>query len=149
MPLLPWSDGLKLGLPIVDETHEEFVGLLARAEAADDANLPAAWDALVRHTIEHFGHEDDWMLASGFSLANAHATQHRTVLKVLRHGAAEAARGELAPIREVIAELAVWFPHHAQTMDAALVLHLRQLGYDPRTGKVDRPDALPSEPIIG
>jgi hemerythrin-like metal-binding protein len=140
MPSLPWSDALKLGLPVVDETHQEFVDLLARAEAADDAQLPALWDRFIAHTVDHFGHEDDWMVATGFALGNAHTAQHRAVLKVLRDGAAEAARGNLAPIRKAIGELAVWFPRHAQTLDAALVLHLRGLGYDPRS---DGPEASP------
>jgi hemerythrin-like metal-binding protein len=147
MPALPWSDGLKLGLPVMDHTHQEFVDLLARAERADDATLPALWNELVEHTTDHFGHEDEWMLATGFALGNCHTTQHKAVLQVLRHGAAEAAHGNLAPIRKVIGELAVWFPHHAQTMDAALVLHLGGVGFDPRTGEVSRPEALPAAAI--
>lgn len=131
MPALPWTDGLKLGLPIVDQTHHEFVELLARAEAADDATLPALWDVLVAHTTQHFAHEEDWMLATGFALGKAHEAQHRAVLQLLREGAVEAARGNLAPARKMIGGLAVWFPQHAQTLDAALVLHLGSLGYDP------------------
>jgi hypothetical protein len=34
-------------------------------------------------------------------------------------------------------------------MDAALVLHLRNVGYDPATGIVHAPRALPQEPIHG
>ena len=37
MAALPWSDALALGLSFMDGTHEEFVDLLARCEAADDA----------------------------------------------------------------------------------------------------------------
>lgn len=144
MPSLPWSDGLKLGLPIVDDTHQEFVDLLARAEAAGDAELPALWNTLVEHTTQHFGREDDWMVATGFALGPAHMRQHRAILNVLRHGADQAAQGNVAPIRQMIAELAVWFPQHAQTLDAALVLHLRGLGYDPRTGA--RRSEVPAAP---
>ena len=149
MPALPWTDGLKLGLPLMDDTHQEFVDLLARAETADDARLPALWAELVEHTTEHFDREDEWMLATGFALGNCHATQHRAVLQVLRHGAAEAAAGNLAPIRKVIQELAVWFPHHAQSMDASLVLHLQGVGFDPTTGQVTRPQSLPAHAIAG
>lgn len=149
MPALPWSDALELGLPFMDDTHREFVDLLARAEAADDAALPAAWDELIAHTDDHFGREDDWMRATGFSSVNCHSTQHKVVLQVLREGAARAAAGDLAPIRQMIAELAVWFPHHAQTMDAALALHLRGVGYDPETGEVLEPSKVPVEAISG
>lgn len=149
MPALPWSEGLALGLPFMDDTHKEFVELLARAEASDDAGLPAAWDELVAHTADHFGREDEWMLATGFSLGNCHSTHHKVVLQVLREGAARAHQGDLAPARQMIQELAAWFPQHAQTMDAALALHLRGVGYDAESGEVRQPEALPVAEISG
>ena len=149
MPALPWSDALELGLPFMDTTHREFVDLLARAEAGDDAALPALWDELVAHTADHFGREDEWMLSTGFASGNCHSTQHKVVLQVLREGARRAHAGDLAPVRQMIAELAAWFPHHAQTMDAALALHLRGVGYDADTGEVLEPARLPAEAISG
>lgn len=43
-------------------------------------------------------------------------------------------------------ELAAWFVHHAQTMDAALALHLRSAGFDPATGSLAHPRPCPSSP---
>lgn len=149
MPALPWSEALELGLDFMDDTHREFVDLLARAEASGDADLPAAWQAVVEHTADHFGREDEWMRATGFASGNCHSVQHKVVLEVLRQGQAAAERGDLAPARQMIKELAVWFPHHAQTMDAALALHLRGIGYDAATGVVHRPEALPAATIHG
>lgn len=149
MPALPWTEGLELGLSFMDDTHKEFIDLLARAEAADDATLPAVWEELVAHTADHFGREDEWMLATGFALGNCHSSHHKVVLQVLRDGLAKAASGDMAPARQMIKELAVWFPQHAQTMDAALALHLRSLGYDPETGEVLDASALPAEAISG
>ena len=149
MPALSWSEGLALGLSFMDDTHKEFVDLLAQAEASGDAALPAAWDALVEHTADHFGREDAWMLATGFSQGNCHSVQHKVVLDVLRQGAERAHAGDLAPARQMVRELAVWFPQHAQVMDAALALHLRGVGYDPVTGEVRSPDALPAAEIHG
>lgn len=149
MPALPWSEGLELGLSFMDDTHKEFVDLLARCEAADDAALPALWDELIAHTTDHFGREDEWMLATGFASGNCHGTQHKVVLNVLREGAVRAKAGDLAPARQMIQELAVWFPQHAQTMDAALALHLRGVGYDATTGEVHEPGKLPALEISG
>lgn len=149
MPALPWTEGLELGLSFMDDTHKEFIDLLARAEAADDAELPVVWEELVAHTADHFGREDEWMLATGFALGNCHSSHHKVVLQVLRDGLAKAASGDMMPARQMIQELAVWFPQHAQTMDAALALHLRGLGYDPRTGEVRDASALPAEAISG
>ncbi|MNF13092.1 cation-binding hemerythrin HHE family protein [compost metagenome] len=46
-------------------------------------------------------------------------------------------------------ELALWFPQHAQSMDAALALHLRRVGFDGATGLVHAPHALPGGLIHG
>lgn len=147
MAQLPWSEALELGLDVMDDTHREFVELLARCDDAGDAELPALWDDLVRHTAAHFGREDDWMRRTGFAAVNCHATQHEVVLRVMREGAKLAANGHRGVLRGMVQELAAWFPQHAQTMDAALALHLRSVGYCLQTGAIARPDALPAAEI--
>lgn len=149
MAALEWSDALALDLPLMDTTHQEFVDLLAAVEAASDEGLLAAWQALVDHTDQHFGQEDAWMAATRFASGNCHAMQHKVVLQVMREGAARGAQGELGVIRAMAGELAIWFPQHAQAMDAALALHLRRVGFDPATGVVHAPDALPQDLIHG
>ena len=149
MAQLAWSDALDLNLPLMDDTHREFVDLLAAVDAADDARLPQAWQALVEHTHHHFAQEDAWMASTRFAAGNCHSMQHEVVLKVMREGAERAAQGELHVLRGMAAELAVWFPQHTQAMDAALALHLRRVGFDPATGTVQSPDALPQELIHG
>ena len=149
MAQLEWSPALALDLPLMDDTHREFVDLLAAVEAADDAQLRAAWQTLVEHTDQHFGQEDAWMAATRFASGNCHSMQHRVVLQVMREGAARAEKGDLQVLRVMAGELALWFPQHAQAMDAALALHLRRVGFDPVTGVVHAPHALPGELIHG
>lgn len=145
-PRLAWSDGLVLGLAAMDHTHQEFVDLLAQVAIADDEAVLAVWDALVEHTQAHFDQEDRWMRDTGFASGNCHATQHRVVLSVMREGTAS---GQVAMIRQMADELAAWFPTHAQTMDAALALHLRGVGYDAASGEVRLLRALPVAGITG
>lgn len=149
MPTLVWSDALSLSMPIMDATHHEFVDLLARVEACDDASLPFHWQALVEHTEDHFGREDRWMKDTGFAPNNCHSTQHAVVLDVLHEATRRAEAGELAHVRQVAHELATWFPHHAQNMDFGLALHLKSMGYDPETGQVAQPDKHPAQAITG
>ncbi|WP_290870637.1 hemerythrin domain-containing protein [Aquabacterium sp.] len=149
MSSLVWSDALSLSMPVMDETHREFVDLLAEVQASDDDTLLARWQALIDHTDDHFGREDRWMEATGFAPGSCHMTQHAVVLKVLREGAALGAQGNLAPIRQMAHELTIWFPQHAVSMDAGLALHMKSLGYDPVTGELARPEALPEQPITG
>lgn len=146
MPALDWSDQLLLELPAMDDTHREFVGLLAQVEEATDSALLNCWSALIDHTIIHFGQEDAWMQETGFAANNCHSTQHRIVLQVMQEGMR---RADVAMVRQLAAELAIWFPQHAQSMDASLALHLRNAGFDPQSGVLTRPAALPRTLIEG
>ncbi len=149
MPTLQWSDTLALGLPEMDNTHHEFVDLLAKVVHATDDELLALWSELVEHTDVHFTREDRWMKDTGFSSTNCHTTQHQVVLQVMREGVKHGSLGKLGVVRQMADELGIWFPQHAQAMDAALALHLRGVGYDAQTGQVNMPDALPLEAIQG
>jgi len=149
MPNLEWSDALALDLPAMDDTHREFVDLLAQVENAADHALLAHWRVLLDHTDEHFSREDRWMQDTRFSSSNCHSVQHRVVLQVMREGLAGGEAGNLKMLRDMARELALWFPQHAQTMDAALALHLRGIGYDPVTGVVAMPAALSRDIIHG
>ena len=79
MALLEWSDALSLDLPLMDDTHHEFVELLALVEAAPDATLRQAWQDLIDHTDGHFGQDDEWMQATRFASGNCHCMQHKVV----------------------------------------------------------------------
>jgi hemerythrin-like metal-binding protein len=140
MHLLQWSDALSLDLPLMDDTHREFVDLLACVAQADDNALLPAWDQLISHTQDHFDREDRWMAETRFSSTHCHTTQHKVVLQVMREGARRGLGGDLALVRQMASELAHWFPQHAQSMDAALALHVRRVGYDPVSGQVTMPE---------
>jgi len=145
MTALTWTDSLTLQHPQMDTTHAEFVALLAATDAAlagPEPELLARFEALVDHTVEHFAQEERWMTASGFAPENCHAMQHQSVLGVMvgcaRRAGSEGGDGEpvdFEPLRMAVGELAVWFPQHAQMMDAALAQHLEALGFDVATGQ--------------
>lgn len=146
---LQWSEALSLDMPMMDTTHQEFVELLAEVVQAPDASLLSKWAALIDHTDEHFGREDQWMLDTGFAAGNCHSTQHSIILQVMREGGKRGLAGDLAMVRQMAHELGLWFPQHAQAMDASLALHLRSAGYDPLTGAISQPQALPATQIQG
>lgn len=148
-PVLAWSDALALDLPPMDETHKEFVDLLAAVVQAPDAALLGAWRALIVHTDDHFAREDRWMHDTGFAPDNCHASQHQVILQIMREGEQRGCQGEWAVIRQMADELGQWFPLHAQSMDGALAQHLRSVAYDTATGQVHRPAALPEQAIGG
>jgi hemerythrin-like metal-binding protein len=149
MNALTWSEALALDIPEMDVTHWEFVALLSDVAQADDSGVLPAWSALVAHTEGHFAQEDRWMRQTRFSSTNCHTTQHQVVLQVMREGEQAARSGDTQVIRQMAGELSLWFPQHAQTMDAALALHLRGVGFDIATGTVRMPERLPQEVIRG
>lgn len=136
MPTTSWSKAFEVGLPFMDDTHREFVDLLARARVSEDDALLAAWKRLIDHTEVHFAQEDAWMRATHFPDFRWHAMQHRMILQVMREGQDRAVLGDLTPARLMASELQAWFPQHAQNMDAVLAEHLRREGFDPSTGKM-------------
>jgi hemerythrin-like metal-binding protein len=146
MLTLQWTDSLMLDLPQMDNTHKEFVALLDQVVNASDAALLPLWQDLITHTDAHFAREDSWMKDTKFASSNCHSTQHKIVLQVMREGGV---RGDLSVVRQMADELGMWFPQHAQAMDAALALHLRSVGFDTTTGKVTLPVALPAQAIQG
>ena len=142
MTRLQWSDALSLDMPAMDDGHRTFVELLDWAHEASDARLVEHWRRLFTHTARVFEQEDRWMHATAFSSAHIHSTQHKVVLQVMHEGLAAGESGDLATIRKMAAELGQWFANHAQSMDAALALHLRKTGYDPVTGVLSMPDDI-------
>ena len=146
---LQWSAALSLDMPLMDDTHQEFVELLASVVQSTDTSLVAAWSALITHTQAHFDKEDQWMQATGFAPGNCHASQHLVILQVMREGEKRGQEGDLPVVRQMAYELGLWFPQHAQSMDASLALHLRSAGFDPVSGRIDAPQALPAEMIHG
>jgi hypothetical protein len=53
-----------------------------------------------------------------------------------------AAKGEMHLIKDLSKELGQWFSQHAQSMDAALALHMRRVDFDPETGIVRNPEQI-------
>jgi len=150
-PTLPlqWSDEFALNVPLIDSTHIEFVDLLGSVVKSEDSALLTHWLKLVAHTEEHFAREDRWMLATGFSPENCHSTQHKIILQIMKEGAVRGESGALDVIRQMADELGMWFPQHAQNMDAGLAAHLTNLGFDPESGAQLSRGLLPSTPIMG
>jgi hemerythrin-like metal-binding protein len=151
MNALVWSEALLLSQPLMDSTHREFVELLDRLEAALEGPLEVIDERLslfVEHTEAHFAQEERWMGQIGFSPQNCHAFQHAHVLQVLREVLRlQREEGDIGTVRDLVGELAKWFPAHAQTMDAALAQTMAELGFDPETGAIAAALAAEAAPI--
>ena len=147
MTTLQWSQDLELGLDFMDATHREFVELLAHAAQAPDEQLLQAWQDVIAHTEDHFGREDKWMQDVAFPPGGCHTTEHDSILAVMREGAKRGTAGNLGLVRQLAGELGVWFAGHAQSMDTALALFLKDVGYNEATGHVAKPYVHPESTL--
>lgn len=128
--VLQWSPALAVGDARMDDTHEGFVAMLNELLATPAAQQLAPYQRLLAHTVEHFAQEERWMLATGFSADNCHASHHATILETMNEVVAHFEQGDTEIITRLAEALAEWFPQHAASMDAGLALHLKNVGFD-------------------
>ncbi|MEJ6006771.1 hemerythrin domain-containing protein [Paucibacter sp. AS339] len=150
MSTLTWNDELTLHQPQIDQTHQEFIDLmneLSQNLQSCDSALPI-YQRLLQHTEAHFAMEEGFMAATGFAPDNCHSKQHAMVLDVMRQVLVHThAEQDLEPMRNLLPELASWLPSHVDMMDASLVFHMKQLGFDPETGLMTNPPPTAEAPI--
>jgi len=142
IPDLHWGADLQSGDTRMDETHEEFVDMLARLRATPHADQLPLYRELIQHTVDHFAQEDRWMVAVGFSADNCHASQHSSILDTMRTVETHYLQGDLEIIDRMAAALAEWFPMHAQSMDAGLAKHMQTVEFDSRTETLADPSRV-------
>lgn len=130
---LHWTPQLHTGDGRMDDTHEEFVDMLNRLMATPPGEQLPLYREFVAHTVEHFAQEERWMLATGFSADNCHASHHATILETLNAVVEHHQQGDTEIIGRLAEALVEWFPQHAASMDAGLALHLKEVGFDSRT----------------
>ncbi|WP_326526433.1 hemerythrin domain-containing protein [Dokdonella sp.] len=134
MAAMEWTDKLALGLEPMDKTHVEFVDAYNRLLNVSGAELLAAMDAFIEHSVEHFEQENAWMAKIGFP--GCHKAEHDRVLAVCRDVRKRMERGDAAIGRQLIQEMPLWFDNHVATMDAALSSYIESIGFDTETGEV-------------
>lgn len=117
---LPWTDNFLLGHARLDETHREFVAVVDHMLTCADADLAAAVSAFVVHAEAHFADEEAMMEATGFPATDCHVDDHNAVFASAQEVEALVLAGNIEIGRVFAAELARWFPSHADYLDSAL-----------------------------
>jgi hemerythrin-like metal-binding protein len=129
MSSIAWKESLVLGVAAMDETHVEFVQLLAQLEDADSTNALQLIDNVIAHTEAHFTQEQHWMTESQFPMIGCHLTEHEGVLGAVREARKYVAEGKVALAKVLAQELSIWLDGHAATMDNMLAQWLREKAY--------------------
>lgn len=117
---MQWSDQLLLGYGPMDRTHHDFVEHVAALQRSSEADLPRHMQALLAHLQAHFDEEDAWMREHKFPAMDCHVDEHAAVLKSAREVYDLLMQGDSRHCKTLAAELARWFPGHADYLDSAL-----------------------------
>lgn len=130
---LEWKPELETGDARMDDTHQEFVSMLNQLLATPQEHQLPLYREFIDHTVDHFAQEERWMLATGFSPENCHASHHATILETMRAVIPHFEHDDPEIITRLAEALVEWFPQHAASMDAGLAMHLKEVGFDTRT----------------
>lgn len=134
---------LRLGDARTDATHLEMLEIVRDVRQAVGTAKESRFFELVAHTAEHFAQEERWMLATGIPAGHCHFNQHADVLQVLKEVERLTRAGDAQYIDRATDALLEWFMPHAMSMDAGLVAHLQQQGFDTATETLNTPDVAP------
>lgn len=115
-----WSDAFLLGYGKMDDTHREFVELVAAMLACPDEEMAERLRTFAGHAERHFADELKWMLTSQFPATQCHADEHAAVMASVKQVQERVDAGDIEVARRLATELARWFPGHADHMDSAL-----------------------------
>lgn len=146
---LTWAPNLQTGDPRMDDTHEEFVTMLNQLLATPMRDQLPLYREFLAHTVAHFEQEERWMLATGFSADNCHASHHATILDTMRAVEEHYLKGDNDIIQRLAEALVEWFPQHAASMDAGLALHLKSVGFDSHTETLADPSKVRAATMSG
>ncbi|WP_367846844.1 bacteriohemerythrin [Rhodoferax sp. WC2427] len=130
---LQWGDQFLLGYEPIDEVHEEFVDLVGQMQRADAASLPTLLDRFAEHLLGHFQMENRWMEETAFPPRQCHMDEHAAVMESVVAVQGLLAQGDIDTCRELVDQLAQWFPKHADQLDSALAhwMFKRRMGGKP------------------
>lgn len=126
-----------VGFAPMDDIHREFHDLLAGLEEAGDQGEKLL--ALHDHLLRHCSQEERWMIDTRFAGGAAHAREHEILLEVIAEVRRRFDAGDSDIVLRLAQELPQWFEQHANTLDAALAVHLRE--FNERNGPNGLEDA--------
>ncbi|SPE20043.1 Bacteriohemerythrin (modular protein) [Burkholderiales bacterium] len=115
----------EVGFEPMDALHREFHDLLAAMQQPGDEGEKLL--ALHEHLLRHCSQEERWMRESSFPARDCHESEHEMLLEVVAEVRRRFDAGDSEIVIRLAQELPHWFEVHANTMDAALAVHLRGL----------------------
>jgi len=115
----------EVGYEPMDDLHRQFRDLLIALASPDAGDYGATLLDLHEHLLSHCAMEERWMTGSDFPSRACHRQEHEVLLEVVSEVRRRFDAGDVEVVQRLAAELPRWFEIHANTMDSALAIHLR------------------------
>jgi len=131
----------EVGFGPMDALHREFHDLLAALSQPGDEGEKLL--ALHEHLLRHCSQEERWMRETNFPACACHEREHEMLLEVVAEVRRRFDAGDTEIVARLAGELPGWFEAHANAMDAALAVHLRNL----EGASIPNPTAESSEAV--
>jgi hemerythrin len=133
--IIQWTDDLSVGVLMIDDQHKSLINQL-------NALMDAMWDGkgkdqtdklmafLANYVVEHFGAEENLMLANNFPKYAQHKQIHETFIRDFSEFKSKHDSGEatLAFSIKVLDDTCEWLRQHIRVMDKELGSFLREQG---------------------
>jgi hemerythrin len=112
-----------VGFEPMDAIHREFHDLLAALYQPGDQGEKLV--ELHEHLLRHCAREERWMRETNFPSCACHEREHEMLLEVVAEVRRRFDAGDSEIVVRLAQELPEWFEVHANSMDAALAVHLQ------------------------
>ena len=132
-----WRKEMAVDESVIDEDHKLLIEIVNTFEAAIDRKLaPETVDQglkLLKHyTVEHFRREEELQRSVQYPFYDAHAREHRDVIKkldgIIAHRRSAASRADIVDVaREILALLKDWLVNHIIQSDLRMRPYVAQM----------------------
>ena len=130
-----WSNGLSVGVKIIDSQHQEMIARINRLLDAmksgkGDAEVVGALKFLEAYVIVHFAAEEELMKENDYPAMQTHITEHDYFRKEAAQLQKQFDEGVEAGLlfNSMRKLLVTWFLHHIDNVDRSLGRYLKTHG---------------------
>ena len=117
---ISWSDLWLVGFKKLDDDHQGFVNIIQRMQEAPIHEIAALLDQFELFARTHFDLENRMMEDTKFPPRQCHIDEHDAVLKSVTEVQALLKEAPNPIAKDLVVELAKWFPGHVIHLDSAL-----------------------------
>jgi methyl-accepting chemotaxis protein/hemerythrin len=120
--LMTWTDGLSVGVGLIDEQHKVLLSLINELHAAmrarkSDAVLISVVERLKEYTVKHFGQEEEYFDRYGYPESAQHKEAHRKLVQQVLEFEAGLKSGKAKVTMDIMRFLKDWLVGHIMGTD--------------------------------